>query len=268
MSLKRQRSTGVEAWMQHTPLGFRFRPSDLEAFAYLFSKIYGKHLEKIPLELVQEFDVYVSEPSKLPRNEEDEFAYYFTERSPLSKNKINRYTRDGRGYWRISGTTWKTKAGKKNTLVYYIRSRDERGKGQKTNWIMHEYVLASRSSSSRRFVLCRIYNRKEHEEKEVFDMSSDGHQASDNELDWSGLLRMLGESHSVAEGDLFCEMEALLNSPTDDPSDTDASHVNKVQQNLTRNLTKQMDRISKSSRVEVNEENDIDLSLKLATMIE
>lgn len=29
----------------------------------------------------------------------------------------------------------------KNTLVYYLKTKLEKGKGRKTNWIMHEYVL-------------------------------------------------------------------------------------------------------------------------------
>ncbi|KAF1001898.1 hypothetical protein AG4045_026669 [Apium graveolens] len=265
--------------MKRAPLGVRFCPTDLEAFAYLFSKIYVKHLKLLPLELVQEFDVYESKPCKLPRKEEDEFSYYFTRRTHRSANKIDRYIRDDKGYWRKSGSTKKA-AGKKSTLVYHHKSKKDTGKGQKTNWIMHEYELANENgsdrsarSSSRSLVLCRIYERKEleekeHEEKEIGDQKED----INNELDLPGLLRMLGESHSEVlnrvveeEGDLDCEIDnnaTLPNSPTPDRGASVDLRMSNTQQSYTRNLIQSMDGPN-TSVMSIVEETDIDLSLRL-----
>lgn len=279
MSCRKRKSTGV-GWMQRVPLGIKFHPTDMEAFAYLFSKIYLKHLKLLPLELdlVQELDVYGCEPCKLPRKKEDEFAYYFTPRAHKSEQKIDRYTRDDKGYWRMSGTILKPKTGKKNTLVYYHKSKHERGKdkGHKTNWIMHEYVLDTENSSDESarslsicLVLCRIYERKVYKEKEDGEMED-----LNNGLDLPGLLQLLCESHSqvkkraVDEGDLDCDFDnnaTLLYSPTDDQGDTGACvdlRMNYTQQSCTRNLIQYIDTRSINAST-IAEENDIDLSLRL-----
>ncbi|KAK1367340.1 NAC domain-containing protein [Heracleum sosnowskyi] len=274
--------------MQRVPLGIRFCPTDLEAFAYLFSKIHVKHLKLLPLDLVQELDVYQFEPCKLPRKEEDEFAYYFTRRAHKSKKKIHRYTRDDKGYWRMSGSTSKTNAGKKNTLVYYLKSEKEKGtKGHKTNWIMHEYELAdeniisdrSSRSSSRSIVLCRIYERKEQEEKSSKEKEGQEKEIGEKEdlnngMDLPGLLRMLGEADSEVlnrveeEGGLYCDFDnnaTLPNSPTDGRGDAAASadsRMNNTQLTRTRNLIQSIDG-PRNNVMSMVEENDIDLSLRL-----
>lgn len=71
-----------------------------------------------------------------------QFAYYFTPRAKdINATNQKRTTKDGKGGWRSTAKPIAYPDGIKNTLAYYIRTKGNKGKGQKTNWIMHEFVL-------------------------------------------------------------------------------------------------------------------------------
>ncbi|XP_059302003.1 NAC domain-containing protein 2-like [Lycium ferocissimum] len=178
-----------DQWKLHIPPGFRFAPTDVELIHYLLRRMNGQFIYP---GIIQEADVYERNPFHLPGiNTEEVFTYFFTrrERKYPKGSKADRSTRDGKGYWKITSRNTgvpidkKVKLGKKNTLVYYVKTPDGQS-DHKTNWIMHEFELDESlfTSTSRRpqgkrfndFVVCRIYERKtgKEENDEPKDMTN------------------------------------------------------------------------------------------------
>ncbi|XP_076946996.1 NAC domain-containing protein 53-like [Bidens hawaiensis] len=148
--------------------GFRFHPTDEELVRYyLRRKICGKPFR---FDAISDVDVYKVEPWDLPglsRLKTRDLEWYFF--SVLDKkygngSRTNRAT--DRGYWK---TTGKDRAvyhrsqliGMKKTLVYHIGRAP---KGERTNWVMHEYRLIDQELEKAGivqdgFVLCRIFRK-------------------------------------------------------------------------------------------------------------
>ncbi|KAL0452028.1 UNVERIFIED_CONTAM: NAC domain-containing protein 53 [Sesamum latifolium] len=148
--------------------GFRFHPTDEELVQYyLRRKVCGKDLR---LDAISEIDVYKAEPWDLPymsKLKTRDLEWYFL--SALDKKygngaRTNRATE--KGYWK---TTGKDRAvyhkmqivGMKKTLVYHSGRAP---KGERTNWVMHEYRLADLGLATSRiaqdaFVLCRVFQK-------------------------------------------------------------------------------------------------------------
>ncbi|KAL2227651.1 UNVERIFIED_CONTAM: NAC domain-containing protein 53 [Sesamum indicum] len=163
--------------------GFRFHPTDEELVRYyLRRKVCGKGFR---FDAISEIDIYKAEPWDLPsfsRLKTRDLEWYFF--SVLDKKygngaRTNRATE--KGYWK---TTGKDRAvyhkaqivGMKKTLVYHSGRAP---KGQRTNWVMHEYRLAdlelekagivqvldlsklpvSISLEKDAFVLCRVFQK-------------------------------------------------------------------------------------------------------------
>ncbi|CAN4102861.1 unnamed protein product [Withania somnifera] len=148
------------------PPGFRFYPTDEELLVqYLCRKVAGHDFD---LQIIAEVDLYKFDPWVLPSKAifgEKEW-YFFSPRDRKYPNGSRPNRVAGSGYWKATGTdkpiiTEGRKVGIKKALVFYIGKAP---KGNKTNWIMHEYRLYERSAkigSSRLddWVLCRIYKK-------------------------------------------------------------------------------------------------------------
>ncbi|KAL3838267.1 hypothetical protein ACJIZ3_022858 [Penstemon smallii] len=148
--------------------GFRFHPTDEELVRYyLRRKVCGKSFR---FDAISEIDIYKTEPWDLPTMSKlrtRDLEWYFF--SMLDKKygngaKTNRATE--KGYWK---TTGKDRAvyhrneivGMKKTLVYHIGRAP---KGQRTNWVMHEYKLVDLELErvgivQDAFVLCRVFQK-------------------------------------------------------------------------------------------------------------
>ncbi|CAJ1974841.1 unnamed protein product [Sphenostylis stenocarpa] len=152
------------------PPGFRFHPTDDELVNhYLCRKCAG---QPIAVPIIKEIDLYKFDPWQLPEMGfygEKEW-YFFSPRDRKYPNGSRPNRAAGSGYWKATGADkpiGKPKAlGIKKALVFYAGKAP---KGEKTNWIMHEYRLANvdRSASKKNnnlrlddWVLCRIYNKK------------------------------------------------------------------------------------------------------------
>ncbi|PNT71229.1 hypothetical protein BRADI_2g24987v3 [Brachypodium distachyon] len=95
--------------------------------------------------------------------------YFFSPRDRKYPNGSRPNRSAGAGYWKATGADkpvgTPTPLAIKKALVFYAGKAP---KGDKTNWIMHEYRLADVDRSARRknslrlddWVLCRIYNKK------------------------------------------------------------------------------------------------------------
>ncbi|KAK6136131.1 hypothetical protein DH2020_030104 [Rehmannia glutinosa] len=148
--------------------GFRFHPTDEELVRYyLRRKVCGKGFR---FDAISDIDIYKAEPWDLPsfsKLKTRDLEWYFF--SVLDKkygngSRTNRATE--RGYWKTTGKDravyHKTQiVGMKKTLVYHSGRAP---KGQRTNWVMHEYRLADLELERAgivqdAFVLCRVFQK-------------------------------------------------------------------------------------------------------------
>ncbi|KAH0670391.1 hypothetical protein KY290_025811 [Solanum tuberosum] len=148
--------------------GFRFHPTDEELVRYyLRRKIIGKPLR---FDAISEIDIYKVEPWDLPgmsRLKTRDLEWYFfsvLDRKHGNGAKTNRATE--RGYWKTTGKDravhHKSKVvGMKKTLVFHSGRAP---KGQRTNWVMHEYKLIDEELEKAgivqdALVLCRVFQK-------------------------------------------------------------------------------------------------------------
>ncbi|XP_022886370.1 NAC transcription factor 32-like [Olea europaea var. sylvestris] len=158
------------------PAGFRFHPTDEElVMHYLCRKCAS---QPISAPIIAEIDLYKYDPWDLPELSlygEKEW-YFFSPRDRKYPNGSRPNRAAGVGYWKATGADkpiGKPKpVGIKKALVFYAGKAP---RGEKTNWIMHEYRLADVDRSVRNkknilrlddWVLCRIYNKKGSIEKQ------------------------------------------------------------------------------------------------------
>ncbi|VAH56948.1 unnamed protein product [Triticum turgidum subsp. durum] len=162
------------------PMGFRFHPTDEEIItSYLAPKILNPAFDATA---IGEVDLNKNEPWELPKKakmgENEWYFYCQKDRKYPTGIRTNRATKAG--YWK---TTGKDKEivnphctsmliGMKKTLVFY---KGRAPSGEKTNWVMHEYRLeikqsttglpsaignaASINMSSKEYVVCRIFHK-------------------------------------------------------------------------------------------------------------
>ncbi|XP_076896291.1 NAC domain-containing protein JA2L-like [Bidens hawaiensis] len=154
------------------PPGFRFFPTDEELLVqYLCRKVAG---HDFTLQIIADIDLYKYDPWELPKKAmfgEKEW-YFFSPRDRKYPNGSRPNRVAGSGYWKATGTdkvitTGGRRVGIKKALVFYIGKAP---KGNKTNWIMHEYRLSDpqrKTGSSRldEWVLCRIYKKNSSAQK-------------------------------------------------------------------------------------------------------
>ncbi|RWV92645.1 hypothetical protein BHE74_00032456 [Ensete ventricosum] len=148
----------VEEEEEQLPPGFRFHPTDEELIThYLTHKITEADFDA---RAIAEVDLTKSEPWDLPGKHLDgvlisklgEKEWYFfslRDRKYPSGVRTNRAT--NAGYWKttgkdkeISDSSTSELVGMKKTLVFY---KGRAPRGEKTNWIMHEYRLHSKLAS-------------------------------------------------------------------------------------------------------------------------
>ncbi|KAL8256160.1 hypothetical protein R6Q59_031227 [Mikania micrantha] len=148
--------------------GFRFHPTDVELVVYyLKNKLLGK---KIISNVVTEVNIYDFCPWDLPDKsslKSGDLEWYFF--CPKAKKyssgaRSNRATETG--FWKATGKDRMVHHKERivatiKTLVFHL---GHAGKGQRTNWVMHEYrmedeQLASAGVVQDAYVLCRIFEK-------------------------------------------------------------------------------------------------------------
>lgn len=151
------------------PPGFRFHPTDEELVMHYLCRKCASQSISVPI--IAEIDLYKFDPWDLPGLAlygEKEW-YFFSPRDRKYPNGSRPNRAAGTGYWKATGADKPIGVPKpigiKKALVFYAGKAP---KGEKTNWIMHEYRLADVDRSARKknslrlddWVLCRIYNKK------------------------------------------------------------------------------------------------------------
>ncbi|CAN6454455.1 unnamed protein product [Victoria cruziana] len=151
------------------PPGFRFHPTDEELVThYLSPKVLDPGFHS---SAVAEVDLNKCEPWDLPRKakmgEKEWYFFSMRDRKYPTGMRTNRATEAG--YWKATGKDKEVYRGRnilvgmKKTLVFY---RGRAPKGEKTNWVMHEYRLEGKGSyynlpkiSKDEWVVCRIFQK-------------------------------------------------------------------------------------------------------------
>ncbi|CAM6102992.1 unnamed protein product [Calypogeia fissa] len=155
----------------HLPPGFRFHPTDEELVVYYLTKkvVNGN----FPAFVISEVDLNKCEPWDLPAKakmgEKEWYFFSLRDRKYPTGMRTNRATEAG--YWKATGKDREVMSsgtgelvGMKKTLVFY---RGRAPKGEKTNWIMHEYriegeptpLIHSSKLSKDEWVVCRIFQK-------------------------------------------------------------------------------------------------------------
>ncbi|CAN4119850.1 unnamed protein product [Withania somnifera] len=152
------------------PPGYRFCPHDEELIIhYLKKKVMN---EPLPHEKIKEVNLYKHSPQELSENHSmlgEKEWYFFTPRDRKYPNGDRPNRAAGTGYWKATGADKpikhnNVKVGFRKALVFY---EGKPPKGDKTNWIMHEFRvnesrrLKTHASDMRLddWVLCRIYKK-------------------------------------------------------------------------------------------------------------
>ncbi|KAI3822035.1 hypothetical protein L1987_09616 [Smallanthus sonchifolius] len=148
--------------------GFRFHPTDVElVMFYLKRKLLGK---KITVNAIAEVNIYDFSPwdlrDKSSLKSGDLEWYFFCPKAKKYSNgsRFNRATESG--FWKATGKDRNVKYNERTvatikTLVFHL---GHAGKGQRTDWVMHEYKmedehLAKAGIVQDMYVLCKVYEK-------------------------------------------------------------------------------------------------------------
>ncbi|CAN6721327.1 unnamed protein product [Malus baccata var. baccata] len=124
---------------EELPPGFRFHPTDEELITFcLMNKINdatftGRAIADVDLNKCEPWEL----PAKAKMGEKEWYFFSLRDRKYPTGVRTNRAT--STGYWK---TTGKDKEIFNSTLVFY---RGRAPRGEKSNWVMHEYRLHSKS---------------------------------------------------------------------------------------------------------------------------
>ncbi|XP_039026916.1 protein CUP-SHAPED COTYLEDON 2-like [Hibiscus syriacus] len=154
----------------HLPPGFRFHPTDEELITYYLlkkvvdSSFTGRAIAEVDLNKCEPWEL----PEKAKMGEKEWYFFSLRDRKYPTGLRTNRATEAG--YWKATGKdreiySSKTCAlvGMKKTLVFY---RGRAPKGEKSNWVMHEYRLEGKfayhyhsRSSKDDWVISRVFQK-------------------------------------------------------------------------------------------------------------
>ncbi|GMI79097.1 Arabidopsis NAC domain containing protein 87 [Hibiscus trionum] len=151
------------------PPGFRFHPTDEEIIThYLTEKVMNSNFSACA---IGEVDLNKCEPWDLPKKAKmgEKQWYFFCQRDRKYPTGMRTNRATEAGYWKATGKDKEIFKGKgclvgmKKTLVFY---KGRAPKGEKSNWVMHEYRLEGKFSyynlpkgAKDEWVVCRVFDK-------------------------------------------------------------------------------------------------------------
>ncbi|XP_076881530.1 NAC domain-containing protein 92-like [Bidens hawaiensis] len=178
------------------PPGLRFHPTDEELITfYLCQKVSDS---SFTTKAVAEVDLNKCEPWDLPAKasmgEKEWYFFSLRDRKYSTGLRPNRAT--VAGYWKTTGKDKEifrggVLIGMKKTLVFYMGRAP---KGEKTNWVMHEYRLETTHAfkpNKEEWVVCRIFQKSATTKKPMPTASSS--QSMDSPCDTNMLANNYGD---------------------------------------------------------------------------
>ncbi|KAB2633543.1 NAC domain-containing protein 100-like [Pyrus ussuriensis x Pyrus communis] len=219
------------------PPGFRFHPTNEELIShYLHKKVIDTSFS---CKAIGEVDLNKSEPWELPwkakMGEKEWYFFCVRDRKYPTGLRTNRATEAG--YWKATGKDkeiyrGKSLVGMKKTLVFY---KGRAPKGEKSNWVMHEYRLDGKFSvhnlpktAKNEWVICRVFEKNSGGKKTHFSgfvsLGSLG-----NEIGPSGLPPLMDSSpYSAAKAKPASESHYVPCFSNPDPTDVQGNQGNIV----------------------------------------
>ncbi|KAL2331906.1 hypothetical protein Fmac_019487 [Flemingia macrophylla] len=143
--------------------GFRFCPTDEELISYYLRKKLDGHEDSV--QVISEVELCKYEPWDLPAAksfiQSDNEWFFFSPRGRKYPNGSQSKRATECGYWKATGKERNVKSGSnvigtKRTLVFHLGRAP---KGERTEWIMHEYCINDKSQDS--LVICRLKKNTE-----------------------------------------------------------------------------------------------------------
>ncbi|KAL7114764.1 hypothetical protein ACP275_04G142000 [Erythranthe tilingii] len=149
------------------PPGFRFHPTDEELITYYLTNKVSDF--EFTTRAVADVDLNKCEPWDLPGKASmgEKEWYFFSQRDRKYPTGLRTNRATEAGYWKTTGKDKEifrgsvSLVGMKKTLVFY---RGRAPKGEKTNWVMHEYRLhnnnlAFNNPTKEEWVVCRVFQK-------------------------------------------------------------------------------------------------------------
>ncbi|XWS57820.1 hypothetical protein CRYUN_Cryun09bG0206400 [Craigia yunnanensis] len=199
------------------PPGFRFHPTDEEIIThYLTEKVMNSNFSA---SAIGEVDFNKCEPWDFPKKAKmGEKEWYFCQRDRKYPTgmRTNRATESG--YWKATGKDKEIFKGKgylvgmKKTLVFY---KGRAPKGEKTNWVMHEYRLEGKFSyynlpkgAKDEWVVCRVLHKNTGIKKSpISDQLLRMNSFEDDLMDYNSLPPLMDPTYSNKAGSSFTDGE-------------------------------------------------------------
>ncbi|XP_021278361.1 NAC domain-containing protein 89 [Herrania umbratica] len=170
--------------------GFRFSPTDVELISYYLKKKLDGYDKCV--EVISEIEICRHEPWDLPAKsviKSDNEWFFFCARGRKYPNGSQSRRATEQGYWKATGKERNVKSGSnvigtKRTLVFHMGRAP---KGERTEWIMHEYCMNGKSQDS--LVVCRLRKNSE------FRLSNTSNQAPQDQQ-----LSTMHDSRATSDG--------------------------------------------------------------------
>ncbi|XP_022728756.1 NAC domain-containing protein 67-like [Durio zibethinus] len=240
-------SNDDDDYLDSFPPGYRFCPLDEElVLHYLKKKVMN---ESLPQNRIMEVNLYRHNPEKLAEQYKqygEKEWYFFTPRDKKYRNGTRPNRAAGDGYWKATGADREVKfkghiVGYRKALVFY---RGKPPKGDKTNWIMHEYRVNGPPQCKRVYndmrlddwVLCRIYKKVD---KSIRTKSKDEDRSPlIHHEDTNELMTLDFDYNSVADSmDYSNTIGSFVHQSLPDGSFTNFQHTDGDQFSASMNLS-------------------------------
>ncbi|XP_044498363.1 NAC domain-containing protein 87 [Mangifera indica] len=193
----------------HLPPGFRFHPTDEEIIShYLTEKVLNSGFAACA---IAEVDLNKCEPWDLPKRAKmgEKEWYFFCQRDRKYPTGMRTNRATEAGYWKATGKDKEIYRGKnclvgmKKTLVFY---KGRAPKGEKSNWVMHEYRLEGKFSyhnlpraAKDEWVVCRVFHKGTGIKKSPIQGLLRINSLGDDLLDYSSLPPLMDPAYNSSK---------------------------------------------------------------------